>query len=125
MDLSETDYVFSEGSKATVWGAAPKMQVKVDGEVLKSVYGAGSKYEESVEIPPGAKIVEAVCGGWCGNCWALFFLALSCEWYSLLFPPPRSALPPQQNRQGFVGIGPSSGHSYLDIGLCEGELTSF
>ena len=75
VDLAGTEFEFAGDSLVTVTGWSPKMRVEVDGTVLETVGRNAEADTIDVAIPPGSKLLEVSCGGWCGSCSSELFVS--------------------------------------------------
>jgi DOMON domain len=68
VDLSGTEYWFTQQAWVRVNGWSPAMKMVADGKDAGEwrQYGAAGEY--TMYIPPGTKIVEVYCGGWPATC---------------------------------------------------------
>ena len=78
VDLEGTPYEFTTGTFVNMYGWSSIMRVTTEAGMLAEEHvGAAPAENVDVFIPSGTKMIEVICGGWCGGCTSELFVTLS------------------------------------------------
>jgi hypothetical protein len=68
IDLTGTEYWFTNYAWVKVKGYSPSIKMVADGDVVEEWRQYNSDGEYTIYYPSGAKVVEVYCGGWPATC---------------------------------------------------------